>query len=437
MPDRTPRRIGLALIAAGAACNPWLAGLVFLEGGRVATLPSFIFVSAIALFLIAGGVWFIFRARTLDARTAWFSLILMFSIPSGVELGLHGFRLLISGGIDRRLNFSCYRDKPWAPELFREQHDMTMSFAEYTGWRTGEYHGRYMNIDADGTRRTVQSSRPAGAFPELYMFGGSTMWGAYVRDSATIPSMIASALARAGKPMHVVNYGEQGFSFTQGVLQLVLLLREGKRPASVLMYEGFNDIGAAEANGRADMAGLVGELNGLIDSRRSGFLRQVGTAAARAIAGDCMMYRSVERLAGALTGNSTIPPGIPVYPGDSLAALASGVAEEFRRDVVFVDSLSRMYGFTWACVLQPGLYTKAHVTEEEMSADRRANDPQLRTLFHEAYARIRRERLPQVFDFTPVFDHQSGTVYIDVCHVSEEGNALLADSLLTVLAHTR
>ncbi|HTO93624.1 MAG TPA: hypothetical protein VMM80_04610, partial [Bacteroidota bacterium] len=247
MPDRTARRIGLALVAAGAAFNPWLAGTLFLEGGRVATPPSFVFISAADLFLIAGGAWFILRRRALSARAAWFSLILMFSIPAGVELGLHGVRLLISGGIDRREHFSCYRDKPWASELFREQHGMTMSYAEYTGWRTDEYHGRYMNIDADGTRRTIQASSDGGALPGLYMFGGSTMWGAYLRDSATIPSIVGAALARAGRPMRVVNCGEQGFSFAQGVIQLVLLLREGKRPDAVLMYEGFNDIGSAEA----------------------------------------------------------------------------------------------------------------------------------------------------------------------------------------------
>ena len=120
---------------------------------------------------------------------------------------------------------------------------------------------------------------------------------------------------------------------------------------------------------------------------------------------------------------------------DSLAALASGVAEEFRRNVVFIDSLSRTYGFRWECVLQPGLYTKAHITDEETSADRRALDPQLRTLFLDAYARIRAEHLPHLHDFTPVFDNHPATVYIDVCHVSEEGNAIIADSLAALMAH--
>ena len=434
MPDRTPRKIGLGLVAAGAACNPWLIGMLFLGGGRVATLPAFVFILTCGLFLVAAGAWFLLRSRLLTPRTAWFSLILWLSIPALVELGLHGVRFLVSGGVDRRANFTCYRDKPWAAELFREQHRMTMTFAEYTGWRTEEYHGRWMNIEADGTRRTIRPSPPGGALPGLYMFGGSTMWGAYVRDSATIPSLVAAALARAGTPMDVVNYGEQGFSFTQGVVQLVLLLRAGRRPATVLMYEGFNDIGAAEANGRADQAGLVGELSGLIDARRSGFFRQVGRAAVQAIAGDCMLYRSVERIVGVLRGSSTIPPGIPAYGRDSLGALARGVAEEFRRNVVFLDSLSRTYGFRWECVLQPGLYTKAHVTDEETGADRRALDPQLRTLFLDAYARIRAAHFPHVNDFTPVFDRHPGTVYIDVCHVSEEGNAILADSLAALLA---
>ena len=49
------------------------------------------------------------------------------------------------------------------------------------------------------------------------------------------------------------------------------------------------------------------------------------------------------------------------------------------------------------------------------------------------YSRIREEHFPHLHDFTHLFDGHMETVYLDVCHVSEEGNAILADSLLSLL----
>jgi len=87
VPDRTPRKIGLGLVAAGAACNPWLIGRLFLDGGRVATLPAFVFTLTCDLFLVAAGAWFLLRSRLLTPRTAWFSLILWLSIPALLARG--------------------------------------------------------------------------------------------------------------------------------------------------------------------------------------------------------------------------------------------------------------------------------------------------------------------------------------------------------------
>jgi hypothetical protein len=438
MHDRTARNIGVALALGGLVLNPWLLGLVFLPGGHVATLPSLLFIFIADLFSFAGGVWFLTRRGKLTGRTAWFSLVILLVIPAGVEGGLRLLMFLhdrlLSQGVDRRISFSCLRNKPWASELFSEQHALVVSFEQYLGWRTREFHGTYMNIESDGTRRTINTlpyDQASGM--TVFMFGGSTMWGAYVRDSCTIPSLMSLKCGRTGRLMHAVNFGEQGYNFTQGVIHLMLLLREGKRPDFALFYEGFNDMDAAEARGNPGETSLSSEITELIESRRSGFIRQVGFAAGELITSNFMLYRSVERLTQVFRGSPARAAGRPEFGDPALDSLSRGIADEYRMSYALLDALSRVYGFKYACVLQPSVYTKKTVTPEEESVDPRAHDPQLRALFLMTYSRIREGHFPHLHDFSHLFDGHTETVYLDVCHVSEEGNAILADSLLTLL----
>jgi lysophospholipase L1-like esterase len=438
MIDRAARNIGLTFVLAGVILNPWTLARLFLSGGRVETLPSVCFILLADLYCVGAGVWFLVKGRSLSGKMVLFSLVIFMIVPAGIEGGLQAVRFLqsqfLSNGRDGRLSLSCYRGKPWAPALFAEQRALVVSFEQYLGWRTQEFHGRYLNIDPDRTRRTVNPI-PEGRGPvmNVLMFGGSTMWGAYVRDSSTIPSNVSLKSPHSGLSIRAVNLAEQGYNFTQGVIQLTLLLRLGERPDFALFYEGFNDIGAAEAYGRAGVTSLYYEINELLESRRSGFLGQVGFAAGDLIVRKSMLYKSVARITQVLGNASVRPEGVPEYSAKDLDSLSRGIAREYRMNFGVLDSLSKQFGFRYACVLQPGLFTKASVNPEEEGSDLRARDPQLRSLFLRTYAALREEHFPRIYDFTKLFDGHPETVFIDVCHVSEEGNALIADSLLQIL----
>jgi hypothetical protein len=438
MNKQTPRNIGVILSLAGFILNPWILGALFLPQGKVETLASIRFILLAELYLVSGGIWFLARQRSLTGKTAWFSLVIIAVIPLGIEGGLHVVKFLQdqvrSQGLDMRLTFSCYRDKPWASDQFKEQRALVISFEQYLGWRTREYHGRYMNIEPDGTRRTINAIQGDHASVlTVFVFGGSTTWGAYVRDSCTIPSFLSLRSGRGGPSIHAVNFGEQGYNFTQGVVKLALLLRAGKRPDAVLFYEGFNDIDAAEVYGHAGETSLLSEMNGLIESRRAGFLGEIGFAAGELLTRESMLYKSVARITRILGGSTAGLEGRPDYNSGTIDTLSRAIAEEYRMSSALVDSLSSVYGFRYACVLQPSLFTKGTVNPEEMSADPRAHDAQLRSLFLLTYAKIREERLPHLSDFSHIFDSHAETVFIDACHVSEEGNAIVADSLLSII----
>jgi hypothetical protein len=304
--SRSARNIGLVLMGFGLLLNPLFIGWAVSPSGSVERAPTLIFIIFAELFLVSAGGFFVIRKASLRGKTAWFSLVLFVIIPPAVEIGLQGLRLaqhlLRPAALDKRMALSAYRDKPWGRELFREMHELTFVYKQYLGWRTKEYHGVWINVDGDGLRRTT------GGFPEdgqdqarVYMFGGSSMWGAYARDGNTIPSLLSRRAREAGVRVRFSNFAEQGYTFTQEVLRLLLLIREGKTPDGVVFYDGFNDVVTAETSGRPGSTSLTAQFEELVESRHMGFLKQIGWAAHALITQECMLYKSAESLA-ALAG---------------------------------------------------------------------------------------------------------------------------------------
>ena len=117
-------------------------------------------------------------------------------------------------------------------------------------WRRAPISGKYVNIDADGLRKTWN---PPG-LPEqpirIFMFGGSTTWGTGSRDEYTIPSQLSKILAqRFGPRVEVVNYGEGGYVNTQELIRFLKEIERGNVPQIAIFYDGYNDVFSAFQNG--------------------------------------------------------------------------------------------------------------------------------------------------------------------------------------------
>ncbi len=78
----------------------------------------------------------------------------------------------------------------------------------------------------------------------IWLLGGSTMRGGWVKDGETIPSYLAEILNRPGSPEKVVlnNYGENSFNSLMETKYLQkLLIETGKPPDLIIFYDGAND----------------------------------------------------------------------------------------------------------------------------------------------------------------------------------------------------
>jgi hypothetical protein len=308
-----------------------------------------------------------------------------------------------------------YAAQPWSRPFRREyQRAHTKKFHAYVMWRTAPFRGEYINVDADGIRRTEGSRCVEGAY-RVFAFGGSTMWGVGSPDWGTIPSYLTAALGeRLGGPICMVNFGEHGWVSTQSLVQLIGELDAGNVPHLVLFYDGINDSYSAVRNGVAGEHLEIGRLRSRLEEREPAalsWLRQRG------------VYRIAARVRGA-------PPGAP-EPALS-DELAQAVVDTWLSNYRIVAALGREYGFDYRFFWQPNLIVCGRTLTPEEERLRHDLAPQEADFIARVYARMgaaARQGHANLHDIADLFDEGSGHPYVDWMHLTPDGNREVANAI--------
>lgn len=323
--------------------------------------------------------------------------------------------------IESGLRADVYRNLDWAAEYWHED-DLRLAtrpsdWHPYVYWRHSPFQGKYVNVDQNGIRLTWNDSlTPSTPKLKVFMFGGSALWGTGARDEYTIPSMLSKKLAAQGTEAWVTNFGEAGYVSTQDVITLELELQKGNIPDVVIFYDGANDVFSAFQQGVAGIPeneyNRIAEFNQL--NWREGFAEKL--AIYRAIRG---FVQSVRR---------------PSQSAKEDPLLAGAVLDDYFSNMRIVQSLALDYGFAATFYWQPVIYNKEILSSWE--------DHQLNLFGEEEFfkrvAQMLKERVKSrprtgFFDLSDAFDDHPGTIFIDLFHVSEEGNSRIADMLIQTL----
>jgi lysophospholipase L1-like esterase len=302
----------------------------------------------------------------------------------------------------------------------------------YVYWRRQPYHGKYINVDAHGLRRTWTGAREEGRRLKVFVLGGSTIWGSGARDDFTIPSLIAKRLATGDVRADVVNLGESGYVSTQEVLTLLMELQQGNHPDAVVFYDGLNDTYSASQAGMAGSPQNEWKRSreyGLIDSpsRITGlFFRQLPGR-----------FTGLNRLASQVRGWQLKRPTETGGANRHAENLADEVVRVYETNVRLVEALGQSYGFACLFYWQPTLFSKANPNSLERSLRQAAS-----SRFGDALL-LTRDRIqkssalntnPHFQDLSNIFDGDSDGVYVDlISHVNERGDGLIADVISRAL----
>tara|TARA_B100001123_G_scaffold70203_1_gene78583 strand:- start:248 stop:1321 length:1074 start_codon:yes stop_codon:yes gene_type:complete len=127
-----------------------------------------------------------------------------------------------------------YSKSKWAKQHFIEFKKLRTSYFDYIVWRRNDFKGNTITIK-NGIRLN-NAKEDFKLEKDIWVFGGSTVWGTGSRDHETIPALLEKQTG-----ISTLNLGEVGYTSTQELNLLIknLILH---KPKTVIFYDGVNDI---------------------------------------------------------------------------------------------------------------------------------------------------------------------------------------------------
>lgn len=115
--------------------------------------------------------------------------------------------------------------------------------------------------------------------------------------------------------------------------------------------------------------------------------------------------------------------------------LAQSVVDTYVNNVKLVKALSESYGFKCLFYWQPVVYQKQHLTDYERYAIQlEYNFPGMKEFYEDTYSCMHKraeslEKDVAFHDISSIFNEVREPLYIDYCHVSENGNSRIAQRM--------
>jgi hypothetical protein len=323
--------------------------------------------------------------------------------------GIRRSLVLSTRNADMEADLQNYKDTPWAKTFFQELHLSQASFKSYYDWRRNEFKGETINIDSLGIRKTT--GKIIKNVPVAVFLGGSTMWGTGADDDGTIPSLFKKKI---GDKFNVLNYGEAGYTAYQSLIFLQTQMAKGllDSPRLIISYDGVNN----SFRGRKYFSHRREEQIGNLLKDQD--LKQ-----------NYLFMKYTRTFINKIVSEYSYPPE-PVFSDidDRKAAI------ELLNTWVMMQNLAHSRGSDFLCILQPNIFVGSP------NFDNLNNTSNLYP-FKDGYRYYKyvsefintKDEYKQLeasfIDMTNVLDNIPN-VYIDFCHISPNGNEIIATNLL-------
>ena len=333
---------------------------------------------------------------------------------------------MFSSSNDPRIQADCYQNAEWVDNYYSEFAECNNSRWEpYVYWKRKPFTGEYIHVDQNGSRKTITKSHPlSGNQPQINLFflGGSSMWGSGVRDANTIPSLTGNELTIKGFNPRISNFGESGYVSSQEVAKLIIELKNGNIPDIVVFYDGANDIFSSLQSGKAGFPqnenNRVKEFNTLKEKKKS-FL---------------VFFQSLRSLATVKFINRQFGGGQVVFQElqeSELQDLAQSTVYYYNENIRLVNALAKEYGFQAVFYWQPTIFDKAYLSEYEKSEMENIKD--LKKITEEVNSKLFMDDLQyeniRFYNLTNLFREIRDPLFIDWCHVCENGNLIISQRM--------
>ena len=324
---------------------------------------------------------------------------------------------------DRRANLPNYEGISWAHKHFEEFSELTSTYFDYVTWRRDDFSGETINI-VGGLRKTIKTNKELNDSSEVFwFFGGSTTWGSGVDDANTYPSIFSSLTG-----LDSLNFGESGYVARQSLsfLQNEYISKNkiSQKKRIIVFYDGVNDVAN---NCLKDLIGL--DTPKQIKIRKELKASKDGLSFYSTFKQLILFFNLVsERLKGQTE---------EFYDCSSNEVKANFVADSLVNSWIQASKLAEANGDTFIAILQPVAFIgNPNISylnlKDTISKELKVEYDKLYPLISE---KAEKANLT-FFDLTDIYD-KCEICYIDFCHVSPNGNKILATKLIDIFTEKK
>ena len=335
---------------------------------------------------------------------------------------------------NHRLDNEVYANKSWAPACFKEVENF--EYYPYTGFRrVPNYHSECINLNEEALRYTWNPQYSAtNKSIKIFCFGGSTMWGTGARDNFTIPSFLSKKLYDRGYSVEITNFGESGYVSTQELIRLELELKKGNIPDLVIFYDGINDDYSSYQN---KIAGFP--LN--MEKRQLEYNSYSQTGILYSLTSVIKNSYSLMGVKYTLSKIQSDKTKSIQYSNNEFLNLSNATVDVYFNNVDFIKSLERSYGFKSYFFIQPTIFTKKDLslTEQSISDKDQNNYVNIKEFLaicdNVTRSRINSSQDKNIYYLGDAFNKKNTTIFIDMFHISEEGNQIIAENMMNEIVN--
>jgi hypothetical protein len=365
-----------------------------------------------------------FSNLQLPVKIKQFIKILVINLVSFVVLLLlanWGAKFLLRPlGQNLRYSLPNYeKDRDYAKEIFKDYTNVQHQYEPFVGWKTLPYTGKTTHISNQGERTHTPPAKTDSLSRSIHFFGGSTMWGEGSDDQHTIPALVNAAMPAS----KVLNHAQLAYNTRQELDALITLYSRNVKPDVVVFYDGVNDAAFLCPTEISNLPAhrLVPMFREKLYVKQTSIVKQVFYK---------LFLENIIRVINQYSESSIKPSP---YNCLSEPGKAEEIADIFMKNWEMANEIVTARGGKFIAILQPAAFVGSPNTNHLTL------DPDLGNNFSEVYRRIKlkikEKNYPWIYDLSDQFDG-SETIYIDFCHVSANGNELMAKSVAQILSTT-
>ena len=299
-----------------------------------------------------------------------------------------------------------------------------LSFKSFLGWRHAKISVGGTNVEGEFQTRISNNQRLQKS---TWFFGGSTMWGVGVEDDETIPSHFAT---KSGE--YVFNFGESGWNTRQSLNQLLNLLAEKHKPKTIIFYDGVNDI---SAGCREEITQLAAYSEEIVIRQK---LKEVPFAEINnsIISWVVEPYKIISNILNLNRNKKQSTANNTCYGNPKKA---EKVARHLINNWHTAYLLSKSNSIEFYAILQPSAFTtssyKGHILNNKLYLQHKENNLAVYPLI----LKIMKEECNYSEDFCSrlvdgtKWTNKQQILFFDFCHLTTEGNEIIAKNIISLL----